>query len=367
MKVGIIGLPETGKTTLFNALTHGRAPLAEFGARRTETNVGVIAVPDARFDRLVRDYKPKKVSPTHIEVIDGAAPIGIETHKDKFGADFFVGIRSVDALVHVVRAFENPSLPLPEGGLDPLRDVRKVNDELTLADLQMAESRADRIEKSLHGKKVVPGSPPTMERDMMLRIRAQLEQGKALKDMDLSVDERRMVKCFDFLTLKPMIIVANVGEGHTADPESALLGGLRSHCADEGLELIELSAEIEMEIAQLPADEEQEYLDALGISEPARGRVVRSAYRALGVITFFTVADTEVHAWTVDVGTHAVDAAGKIHTDLARGFIRGEVVAYDDYAKAGSWQAAKEAGLVKLEGKDYVMRDGDIMYVRFKV
>lgn len=363
MKVGIIGLPETGKTTLFNALTHGHAALAEFGARRADTNVGTIAVPDPRFDRLVDDYKPKKVSPTHIEVIDGAAPIGVEKH-DKFGTDFFTGIRAVDALIHVVRAFESASLPLPEGGLDPLRDVRKVNDELTLADMQMAETRLERIEKSLQGKKVLAGSPQTMERDLMLRIRTQLEEDKPLADLDLNEDERRMIKCFDFLTLKPMIIVVNVGEGQ-ADP--GLLAGLREYCSAGGLELIELCARIEMEIAQLPDEEEQEYFEALGITEPARDKVVHSAYRALGVITFFTVGEQEVHAWTIDDGDRAVDAAGKIHSDLARGFIRGEVVAYDDYDRAGSWDAAKSAGKVRLEGKEYVMHDGDLMLVRFKV
>ena len=367
LKVGIIGLPETGKTTLFNALTHGRAPVTEFGGRHAEANVGVISVPDARFDHLVREYKPKKVSPAHIEIIDGAAPIGVETHKDKFGTDFFVGIRAVDALIHIVRAFESPHLPLPEGGLDPLRDVRKVNDELTLADLGLAESRLERIEKAFHGKKVLEGSSQTLERDLMVKIRAQLEEGKSLKDLELSPDERRMIQTFDFLALKPMVIVANVGEGHTEDSDGALLQGLRSYCAEERLELVELVAEIEMEIAQLPKEEAQEYFEAMGITEPAVNRVVRSIYHALGAISLFTVGETEVHAWTVDVGTHAVDAAGKIHSDLARGFIRAEVIPYDDFAKAGSWHAAKEAGRVKLEGKEHVMRDGDIMLIRFKV
>jgi len=315
----------------------------------------------------VREYKPKKATPAHIEVIDGAAPIGAEMHKDKFGADFFVGIRSVDALIHVVRAFESSSVALPDGGLNPLRDVRKVNDEITLADLQLAETRLDRIEKTLHGAKVIAGSPQTMERDLMLRIKAQLEAEKPIKELGLSHDEARLIKSFDFLTLKPMVIVANLGEGHTEDSDGALLQGLRSYCAEERLELVELVAEIEMEIAQLPEEEEQEYFEAMGITEPAVNRVVRSIYHALGVISFFTVSENEVHAWTVEAGTHAVDAAGKVHSDMARGFIRAEILHYDDFAKAGSWHAAKEAGLVKLEGKEHVMRDGDNMLVRFKV
>lgn len=367
MKVGTIGLPASGKTTIFNALTHGQAPTAEFGGGRREAIVGVIAVPDARFDNIVEVYHPKKVSPASIEVIDGAAPIGVETQKDKFGTDFFTGIRAVDALIHVVPAFENPALPLPEGGLNPLRDVRKVNDELTLADLTLVETRLERIEKGLRGKKVTPGSPQTMEQDLMLKIQAHLEAEKPLKTLDLSADESRMIRSFDFLTLKPMIVVANVSEDHTPESDSALLGGLREYCKAENLELIELAASVEAEVAQLPADEEREYLSAMGIDEPARDKVVRSAYRALGFISFFTAGEDEVKAWTINKGERAVDAAGKIHSDLARGFIRAEIVSYDDFVKAGSFEAAKSQGLMRLEGKDYTMQDGDIMVVRFKV
>ena len=362
MKAGIIGLPITGKTTLFNALTHRQAPVAEFGKR--EANLGVIAVPDSRFDHIVQVCHPKKISPANIEIIDGAAPIGVEQRSDKFGTDFFTGIRAVDALIHVVRAFENPTLPAPEGGLDPLRDVRKVNDELALADLTLVETRLERIEKSFHGKKATAVSPQTMERDLMLRIRTQLEEEKPLKDLEMSTEESKWIRSFDFLTLKPMLIVANVNEGGSDD---SLLNGLREYCKIEGLELIELVANIEMEIAQLPANEEKEYLEAMSISEPARNKVVRSAYRALGLLSFFTSGEDEVKAWTIHKGEKALDAAGEIHSDLARGFIRAEIVFYDDFAKAGSWDAAKHAGLMKLEGKDYVMQDGDIMVVRFKV
>ncbi|MBP6964729.1 MAG: DUF933 domain-containing protein, partial [Armatimonadetes bacterium] len=198
-------------------------------------------------------------------------------------------------------------------------------------------------------------------------IRDQLENEKPLKELDLSNDEVKMIRSFDFLTLKPMIIVANVGEDVIGQADSPLLEGLRSYCESEGMELIELAANIEMEVAQLPEDEEKEYLEALGIAEPARNRVVQSAYRALGLLSFFTSGEDEVRAWTVDKGAKAVEAAGKIHSDLERGFIRAEIVPYDDFAKAGSWEAAKAAGLMKLETKDYVMRDGDIMVVRFKV
>ena len=367
MKTGIIGLPATGKTTIFNALTHGQAPVTEFGGRLGEANVGVIAVPDARFDHIVDVYHPKKVSPASIEVIDGAAPIGVETRGDKFGTDFFTGIRAVEALIHVVRAFDSPTVPTPEGGLNPLRDVRKVNDELMLADLTLVETRLERLDKALRNRKLDPNNPQVVERDLMLRIQAHLEAEKPLKELELSADEIRHIRSFDFLTLKPMIIVANVNEDHTPESDESLLGGLRAYCAEENMELIELIANIEAEIAQLPEDEEKEYMEAMGISEPARNRVVQSAYRALGLISFFTAGEDEVKAWTIDKGDKAVDAAGKIHSDLARGFIRAEIVSYDDFVKAGSFEAAKTAGLMRLETKDYIIQDGDIMVVRFKV
>ncbi|HEY3298929.1 MAG TPA: GTPase, partial [Armatimonadota bacterium] len=272
MKAGIVGLPGVGKTTLFNALTHGQAPVTEFGGGKREANIGVIAVPDTRFDKLVQVYSPKKSSPASIEVIDGAAPIGIETHKDKFGTDFFNGIRAVEALIHVVRAFESATVPTPENGLDPLRDVRKVNDELTLADLTLVETRLERIEKGLRNKKVDSNSPVAMERDLMVKIQEHLMEEKPLKTLDLTADEFRWIRSFDFLTLKPMIIVANVGEDHTEASDNELLGGLREFCKSEGMEMVELVSSIEAEIAQLPADEEKEYLAAMGITEPARDR-----------------------------------------------------------------------------------------------
>ena len=358
VKVGIIGLPLTGKTTLFNALTRGKAPVTKFAGSRNGANLGVIAVPDGRFDLLVNEYRPKKVSPASVQVIDGAAPIGVD-RQESFGTDFFTGIRSVDALIHVVRAFEDPSIPQE---LDPLADVRKVNDELTLADLQVTESRLERLNKSLRNRKVPSGSPALVEKDLVLRVQSHLMEGKPLSEIELSVDESKLIKSFDFLTLKPMLIVANVSEGGSSDLE-----GLKDYCRAENLELIELTASVEAEIAQLPEHEEKEYLAAMGIECSARDRLVQSAYRALGLLSFFTVGEDEVRAWTINEGTRALDAAGKIHSDLARGFVRAEVLAYEDSVRVGHWDAAKSSGLIRLEGKEYVVLDGDIMSIRFKV
>lgn len=366
MKAGIIGLPTVGKTTLFNVLTRCDAPVSQFGGHRGEARVGVISVPDERFDNLVRVYKPKKVSPAAIEVIDGAAPIGID-RGGKFGTDFFTGIRSVDALIHVVRAFSSSSVPEPENGLDPLRDLASVNDELMLADLGLVETRLERIEKGLRNRKVDPNNPAAVEKDLMLRIRAHMEEEKPLKTLELTPDEVKSIRSFDFLTLKPMIVVVNLSEDHDCDTDGSMLGGLREFCASEGMELIEFAACVEAEIAQLPPEEEKEYMEAMGIKRPARDMVVQSAFRALGLISFFTFGEDEVKAWTIRKGEKAVEAAGEIHSDLARGFIRAEILSYGDYEAAGAWEAAKSAGKVRLESKDYVMKDGDMMIVRFKV
>lgn len=361
MKVGIIGLPATGKTTLFNALTSGQASVKEFGGRYAQANIGIISVPDERFDFLVRVYTPKKISPACIEVVDGAAPMGRQETTGDFGTDFFSGIRAVDALIHVVRAFEDS---FTQEIADPLRDVRKVNEELALADLQLVENRLERVDRALRNKKVLPGNPHAAERDILERIQGQIENEQPIKTLELTPDERKMIRSFDLLSLKPMMIVANVGEDGA---DEGMLGGLREYCAAEGLELIELCAGVEMEIAQLPPNEQSEYLQAMGISESARARVVRGAYRQLGLISFFTVGDDEVRAWTIEKGTRAVDAAGEIHSDLARGFIRAEVMGYDDLVRTGSWEASKDSGFMRLEGKEYVVPDGDILSIRFKV
>lgn len=371
MKVGLIGLPQSGKTTLFNALTRGDSSPAGGGSSAL---VSVVPVPDTRYDFAVALFHPKKRTQATIEFTDGAAQLtgggageGGRSAQ-KFGADFFVGIRSVDALVLVVRAFETPSLPAPPGGLNPLREYQAITEELLLGDLSVIETRLERIEKQLKTRKQGVPSPEVAERETLLKIKAALDDFKPVSSLELDEDERRMIRNFDFLTGKPLIAVANVGEGDIADADALpLLQPLRGQCTHEGVALITLCAAAEEEVAMLDEADQREFLDALGISEPARDRLIRAAYQALGVQSFFTVGEDEVRAWTVPAGASALTAAGRIHSDLARGFIRAEVLAFDDLLAAGTWEAAKSAGKPRLEGKDYPVKDGDILNIRFKV
>ena len=367
MKVGLIGLPQSGKTTLFNALTRGDSSPAGGGSAAL---VSVVPVPDTRYDFALNLFHPKKRTPATIEFTDGAAQLSGEGKSggQKFGADFFVGIRSVDALVLVVRAFETPSLPAPAGGLNPLKEYQAITEELLLGDLSVIETRLERIEKQLKTRKQGIPSPEVAEREALLKVKAALDDFKPVSSIELDEDERRITKNFDFLTGKPLIAVVNVGESDIADAETlALLQPLREQCAHEGVELIVLCAAAEEEVAMLDEADQREFLDALGIQDPARDRLIRASYKALGVMAFFTVGEDEVRAWTVPVGANAVTAAGRIHSDLARGFIRAEVLAFDELISAGTWEAAKAGSKLRLEGKEYLVKDGDILNIRFKV
>jgi GTP-binding protein YchF len=368
LKVGLIGLPQSGKTTLFNALTRGDSSPAGGGSSAL---VSVVSVPDKRYDFAVELFHPKKRTQATIEFTDGAAQLsgaGEGKAVQKFGADFFVGIRSVDALVLVVRAFETPSLPPPPGGLNPLKEYQAITEELLLGDMNVIETRLERIEKQLKTRKQGVPSPEVTEREALLKVKAALDEFKPVSAIELDEDEKRITRNFDFLTGKPLIAVVNVGEGDIADAEtSALLQPLREQCAHEGVQLITLCAAAEEEVAMLDEADQSEFLDALGIQEPARDRLIRAAYAALGVMSFFTVGEDEVRAWTVPAGASALTAAGRIHSDLARGFIRAEVLAFDDLIAAQTMEAAKTANKMRLEGRDYPVKDGDILNIRFKV
>lgn len=359
MKVGIVGLQQAGKTTLFRAITQGQAPIDEYGGK---ANIGVVAVPDERMDWLVEINHPKKITPATIEFIDGAAKIGGE-QRGKFGSDFFEDVRQVDALLHVVRTYESAAGDAPT----PVKDARDLTEELVLADLQSVESRIVRIEKSLHSTKKDATTPQTMERDLLVSLKDAFEGGKLVHTLGLTPDQDKLVHGYDFMSMKPQIIIANITEDQIGQPDTAALTELRAYCEESKIPMIALSAKVEAEVGELPADEQKEYLEALGLEEPARDRLIHETYRSLGLISFYTAGEPEVKAYSIAEGTSVVDAAGKIHSDLARGFIRAEIGHYDDVRAAGGWEEAKRANKVGLFMKDYVVQNGDIVYIRFKV
>jgi hypothetical protein len=359
MKVGIVGLRQAGKTTLFRAITRGEAPVDEYGGH---ANVGVVPLPDERLHWIAECYRPKKVTPAAIEFIDGAAKIGDE-QRAKFGSDFFADVRAVDALLQVVRAFTTTDGEPPT----PAKDVRALTEELILADLQIVESRLSRLEKSLMSVRHGTITPETIERDLLLAIKDALESGQLVKSARLTPDQEKMIRGFDFMTAKPQIVVANIPESEIGQPESRPVSELRSYCQEAGLTMLALSAKVEAEVAELPEDEQRDYLEAMGLAQPARDQLASQTLGALGLITFYTASEPEVRAWTVPQGTHVIDAAGKVHTDMARGFIRAEVGHFDQVKAAGGWEEAKRADAIHLQTKDYVVQDGDIIYIRFKV
>lgn len=362
MKVGIVGVPQSGKTTLFRALTRGTVSTDEYGSEGRRVHVGVVAVPDRRLDVLAAEFRPKKVTHASIEFIDGAARVVREDSRARFGTDFFADVRQVDALVHVVRGFENAS----GESVSPARDAQLLGDELILADLQMVENRIERVEKQLHGVKKGVTTPATIEMNILERVRSVLEEGRRLDSVDLSQDEDRLLRGYDFLTLKPVICVLNIPESDLGSP-GAVSQEFFDWCGREGIPGVELCAKVEMEVAELPDDEERTFLDSLGISEPARNVLIRECYAALGLITFFTANETEVRAWTLPRGGRAIDAAATVHSDLARGFIRAEVASISVVEEAGGWEHARRQGRTELHGKEYVVQDGDVIYIRFKV
>lgn len=362
MKVGIVGLQASGKTTLFRALTRGTVKVDSYGAPSGKANIGVVSVPDRRIDYFTAQYNPKKVTYASIEFIDGAARMAQDDGRTKFGSDFFSDVRQVDMLVHVVRGFTNPEGDAPT----PVADVQSLNDELALADLLLVENRMQRVEKQLHGVKKGAITPATMEMELLERLKAALEEGKPLKSLELTGEDEKTIRGYDFLTLKSMIAVLNIPEdkiGATSDEAEQF----RNYCESVGLPGIELCAKAEMEVSELSDEEEAEFLSSMGIKEPARNVLIRECYKALGLISFITAGEPEVRAWTLRAGSKAVEAAGTIHSDLARGFIRAEVANFTEIEAVGGWEVAKQKGIVQLHGKDYTVQDGDVMYIRFKV
>ncbi len=368
MKVGIIGLPSTGKTAVFNALTGGHAEVRAFsGAAQAEPNIGIVPVPDWRQDWLSDLYKPKKTTYATVELVDVAGMVPGQAAKEGLSAAMVGHLRQVEALVHVVRAFADPGIPHPSGSVDPFRDAELLELELILADLAVVDKRLEKLDQEIQRKKGPERTQAEGERELLARFREALTDGKPLRQFELSGDELKLIRGYTFLSQKPLLIVANVDEADIGKSDTPTVGKLSQFAAAKGAPLIAFCAKTEMEIAQLDEGERGEFLSALGIEEPSRDKLVKAAYQLLDVIPFFTVGEDEVKSWTITRGTIAQEAARKIHSDIARGFIRAEVVAFDDLKTSGSWSAARDKGKVRLEGKEYVVQDGDCINFRFAV
>jgi GTP-binding protein YchF len=361
MKTAIIGLANSGKTTIFNALTQLDLEVTNYPTVNQEPQTGVVKVPDMRLTRLTEIFNPKKTTQATVEYIDY---IGLTKGDMEQNRKVFDLIRDVDAIVHVVRGFKDEAVMHPMGSVDHLRDAETVEMEMIFGDLELVEKRLARMEEAQKkGKK-----QDEIELQMLRKCKEALEQEKALRDMDFTDEEQKAMRALQFMSIKPQLILLNVAEDAMNSEETAKgVEGLRGLFKGRQVSVWQLCGKIEMEIAQLPDDEAQAFLDDLGIAEPALNKMIHLSYELLGLISFLTAGEDEVRAWTIRKGTEAQKAAGKIHSDIERGFIRAEVVAYDDFIAHGSMAGAREKGLVRLEGKTYEVKDGDIINFRFNV
>ena len=364
MKLGMVGLPNVGKSTLFNAITNAGAQSANYPFCTIEPNIGMVSVPDERLDKLAEMYEPDKFTPATIEFVDIAGLVKGASKGEGLGNKFLSHIREVDAIIHVVRCFENDDITHVDGNIDPARDIETINLELILSDLDILSRRLDNRRKAMKGDKTIAAEVAFLE-----RLTKFMEEGKTARAAEISKDEEEYLKDVALLTIKPVIYACNMGEND-------FIGGIEANkyyqqvkkiAEEEGAETFPICAEMEAEIAELDGDEKKMFLEDMGLDSSGLARLIKKSYALLGLISFLTAGKPEVRAWTIKKGTKAPQAAGKIHTDFERGFIRAEVVSFDDLMACKTMAAAKEKGLVRSEGKEYVMNDGDIVLFRFNV
>lgn len=364
LTAGIVGLPNVGKSTLFNAITNQKILAENYPFATIEPNVGVVTVPDERMDKLKEMYEPNKFIPTAYEFTDIAGLVKGASQGEGLGNKFLSHIREVDAIVEVVRCFDDGKIIHVDGNVNPIRDIETINLELAIADLDVINNRLERVSKKARTTK---NKDDVIEVEALEKAKEALEENKALRQVEFTEDEKKLLKSYSFLTLKPIIYLANIKESELGNPDNEYVKQVKEYATKENSEVVSLCAKVEEDLSEMTKEEKQEMLEALGLEGSGLDKLIQVTYDILGLATYFTVGKDEVRAWTFKKGMNAKECAGIIHTDFERGFIRAEVISYEDLIQYGSELKVKEAGRARLEGKDYLMQDGDICHFRFNV